>query len=107
MKMALVLNVKKGEGFWVVDSFDKLTDTRYVVESILNECEFVLRKDGTDLAYRVGPDPRAVENGIVISSGDNTSRHSVRVLIDAPRTLKILRDKLYENDHASHYSSQR
>lgn len=106
--MALVLNVKKGEGFWIVAK-DRpgVPDMRYIVESILDVQTFVLRKEGTDLAYRVETSPRKIDNNLTIYSGENTSRHSVRILIDAPRDLTILRDKLYEKQDAGHHTAKK
>lgn len=103
--MALVLNIKVGSGFWLTDEEYPDNDVRFVVESILSSREFVLRREGTDYAYRIGRVKKEVFDSVSISAGENTSRFSVRVLIDAPRDLKVLRDKLYEKAYADQDSA--
>ncbi len=98
--MPLVLGFKKDEDFYVADTqvrvIDIVSDSRVMVEA--QGKEFMLRDDmGTKVA-----------DNIKLSVGNSGDMETARILIDAPRSMNIVRGRLkrssrYEKpDHNGH-----
>lgn len=89
--MALILNMKLGRSFYV-------GDLKYTMENVKSQRKFLLREhtpiervfEVTDLGQSEGKD------GVLFSAAESWRRDVGRVMIEAPRDVKILRDNLYE-----------
>ena len=86
--MPLVLSFKEDDEFYVGDKVFFVTEiagpARFVIED-----EFGRRWDVTDeRAVEIAPD-------VMASVGKNGSNHLARLVIDAPRSVPILRGELY------------
>lgn len=90
--MALVLTVEEGRSFFV-------GGTEIVVEHIIHPEKYKLRVKGAiDNLVEVDFNGCEVLPDITISSGPSTGRaHLAKLVITAPRSVKILRDNLYYN----------
>lgn len=85
--MALVLSMKRGDGFWVGGK-------RIELEEIEDEKLFWLRVDGKRLRI-TDQEAREVVPDVLVSSGGYYSCGMVRIAITAPRSIEILRDERY------------
>lgn len=95
--MALVLAIGLDEDFYV-------KDTRVSLDSITHELKFKLKVHGSamDNVYEI-TDKHALEilPNVRVSAGTNADlvKGYVKVVIDAPKTIKILREDLYNEAH--------
>jgi len=94
--MALVISVKEGEKFYI-------QDTPVEVSRILDPLKFKVTVIGSTMnsVFNIS-DRVAVEilPGVMVSAGKNGSMLAVKVVIQAPKTIKILRAALYgDQDH--------
>ena len=92
--MPLVLSQKIGDDFYAGDS-------RFAVTDIYQDTSFTLVKDGVDKYEITEYEAVEVMPEVFISSGDFFQSGVVRVVIDAPRSIVILRgDKYREQQEA-------
>ncbi len=93
--MALVLGVKENLSFYVAD-------TQVIVTQIITSTKFKITvcAPGMYHVYTI-TDQRALEilPKVMVSAGSNTSLSMVKVVIEAPRNIKILRDSLYHEEN--------
>jgi hypothetical protein len=96
--MALILGVKAGDRFYV-------GDTRVDVVSIADPKQIVLRVEGDGADHAI-TDKESVEilPSVFVSCGVSTKPGSgfaalPRIVIEAPRSITILRGELYERQH--------
>ncbi len=101
MKMALVLMMQEGRSFY-------LNDLQVTVEKIITPTRATLVIDGAIIQkVTIGPNHRTeLMPGIYAQIGmtqdnqdkitDDTSIDTVKVALEAPRNIKILRDNLYD-----------
>ena len=88
--MALVLGMTEGRSFY-------LADIRVEVEKIVTPTRVSLKIHG-DIIQKVtiGPNHRTeLMPGIYASIGTDSTIDQVKVALEAPRNIKILRDNLY------------
>jgi hypothetical protein len=86
--MALVLTLREGDDFYVEDQ-------RFVVLEIYSQTSFRLNKEG-HCTYEVTEyEGIEVIPDVFVSSGDYYQNGVVRVVIDAPRSVLILRGAKY------------
>ncbi len=88
--MALVLGMLEGRSFY-------LADTRVEVEKIHSPTRVTLVVHGSFLQkMTIGPNHRTeLMSGIFASIGTDSTIDQVKVALEAPRSIKILRDNLY------------
>jgi len=93
--VALVLSLKHGEHFWVAHA-------KVTVGEIVDAKLFWLEVEGGQ-KHRV-TDDRATEimDDVFVSSGDMFNLGLLRVVIDAPRSIEILRDERYRAKYPQH-----
>jgi hypothetical protein len=89
--MALVLGMLEGRSFY-------LADTRVEVEKIFTPNRVSLIVHGSILRkVTIGPNHRTeLMPGIYASIGTDSTIDQVKVALEAPRNIKILRDNLYD-----------
>lgn len=88
--MGLVIGLKEEDAFYV-------GDVRVEVDRILNPKKFRLKVTGpVDQMFMID-DTRSTEimPQVMVSAGLSRDHWMVRAVIDAPRNIKILREKLY------------
>lgn len=82
--MALIITVKQGGDFF-------LNREKYVVDKILSPHAFVVRGE-EDVYYHISADrAMEVDKEVYISAGTNQHWKSVKLVIAAPMSIKILR----------------
>lgn len=99
--MALVLTLSKGQDFYVGQE-------RFVVTGVYGEQQFGLCRDSTGQMFEV-TETRATEimEDVFVSAGERRpSAGSVRIAIEAPPTMLVLRGERYRNQPA-HRRGQR
>jgi len=90
--MALVLNIKQGESFYI-------EDTQYVMEKVISNNKFTLRENGFITRKFEVDDSATTDLGksITVQAAPSWRENIGRVAISAPKDMKILRETLYEN----------
>ena len=90
--MALVLGMQEGRSFY-------LNHIRVQVEKILTPTRATLLIYGPVIKkVTIGPNHRTeIEPGIYAQIGTDSTIEQVKVALEAPRSIKILRDNLYES----------
>lgn len=87
--MALVFQLNEGEDFYVVHE-------QVIVQTIVSPREFILHRvrDGENITIREG---RAVEvfHNVYVSVGARGQSDMARVVIEAPRSISLLRGENY------------
>ena len=96
--MALVLTLKTGQDFYVAD-------TQVFVGRVVHERHFYLEVPSSKSSYEV-TDQEAVEMrevpDVFFSAGDRSAPNLVRVAIDAPQEIAIMRgDKRRNESHGT------
>ena len=89
--MALVLGMQEGRSFY-------LNHIRVQVEKISTPTRATLLIYGPVIKkVTIGPNHRTeIEPGIYAQIGTDSTIEQVKVALEAPRSIKILRDNLYE-----------
>ena len=89
--MALILGMAAGRSFY-------LNDIRVEVEQIVTPTRVSLIVHGAFLKkMTIGPNHRTeLLPGIYASIGTDSDAEQAKVVLEAPRNIKILRDKLYD-----------
>ncbi len=89
--MALVLGIQEGRSFY-------LGDTRVELEKISTPTRASLLIHGAiNRIVTIGPNHRTeLMPGIYASIGTDSTIEQIKVALEAPRNVKILRDNLYE-----------
>lgn len=89
--MALVLGMQEGRSFY-------LNNTRVVLEKISTPTRAVLVIHGAIIKkVTIGPNHRTeLEPGIYAQIGTGSTVDHLKIALEAPRNIKILRDNLYE-----------
>ena len=89
--MALVLGMAQGRSFY-------LNDIQVEVEKIVTPTRVNLIVHGAFLKkMTIGPNHRTeLLPGIYASIGTDSDAEQAKVVLEAPRNIKILRDKLYD-----------
>ena len=89
--MALVLGMQEGRSFY-------LADTKVTVEKISSPTRAILSVNGAIIQkMTIGPNHRTeLLPGIYASIGTDSTVDQIKVVLEAPRTVKILRDNLYD-----------
>jgi hypothetical protein len=92
--MPLVLSLREGQDFYVAED-------QFVVDEIRDETDFTIRHAKTKQLFDV-TDAHAVEilPDVLVSAGDNAPSSMVRVTIDAPEQILVLRGDKYRNPPA-------
>lgn len=86
--MPLILSLKLGDEFTV-------DGKRLVVKQITKDRHFILHHEESDTHFECVMDRMSeVEPDVFISSGDRANQNTARVVIDAPRDIKIERGKV-------------
>lgn len=90
--MALVLGMQEGRSFY-------LNNTRVEVEKISTPTRATLLIHGAIIRkVTIGPNHRTeLEPGVYAQIGTDSTIDQIKVAIEAPRSIKILRDNLYES----------
>jgi len=87
--MALVFQLNQGEDFYV-------DHEQVIVQAIISPREFILHRvrDGKNLTFREG---RVVEmfDNVHVSVGARGQSDSARIVIEAPRSISLLRGENY------------
>jgi len=88
--MALVLGMQQGRSFY-------LNNTKVVVEKISTPTRATLLIHGPIIQkVTIGPNHRTeLEPGVYAQIGLDSTIDQIKVAIEAPRNVKILRDNLY------------
>lgn len=87
--MPLVLSLKEGDDFWV-------NDQQVVIDQIENGSKFAVRVDGSDRPKEItDAKAREVLPDVFVSAGGFYKYGMVRVVIEAPRSIEILRGDRY------------
>ena len=88
--MALVLNIKEGDSFFVADM--EYTMHRVVAQNriILKEHSFMPKLIEVDDKTRI-----KISEGVFVQAAESWRPKIGRVAIEAPKDIKILRDTLY------------
>lgn len=83
--MALVLSLRSGQDFIV-------GETRFLVERVHDDRHFRVRNVDLGKSFNI-TDEHATEimNGVFVSAGDNSPLGVARVVVDAPRAIKVSR----------------
>lgn len=89
--MALVLGMQEGRSFY-------LNDLRVEVEKISTPTRVTLQIHGDIINKKtIGPNHRTeLMPGIYASIGTDSTIDQVKIALEAPRNIKILRDNLYD-----------
>ena len=89
--MALVLGIQEGRSFY-------LDNTRVELERISTPTRATLLIHGpVNKKVTIGPNHRTeLEPGVYAQIGTDSTIEQIKVAIEAPRSIKILRDNLYE-----------
>jgi len=82
--MGLILTRRQGEDFYV-------EDTRFRVSQVFDNRHFVLKTDQGDLFEITGTRMAEVMPDVWVSAGDRADHSHARVVIEAPREIKLLR----------------
>lgn len=83
--MPLVLSLKEGDDFWV-------GDRQLTVDQIESGSKFSLRLDGSDRPKEItDAKAREVLPDVFVSAGGFYKYGMIRVVIEAPRSIEILR----------------
>ena len=93
--MPLVLSLKQGEDFWV-------RDQQVVVSEIVNATRFHVAVVGTGKTYEI-TDAEATEilKDVFVSAGDFYKYGMIRVAIEAPLEIEILRGDRYRRKYGA------
>lgn len=85
--MPLILSLKEGDTFTI-------DGRECVVEKILPNRHFVVHHVATDTRFEIVMDRMSeVEPDVFVSSGDRAGQHTARVVVDAPRSIRVKKDK--------------
>lgn len=89
--MALVLGIQEGRSFY-------LNNTKVELEKISTPTRATLLIHGAIIRkVTIGPNHRTeLEPGIYAQIGTDSTVEQLKIAIEAPRNIKILRDNLYE-----------
>jgi hypothetical protein len=92
--MALVLGLEAGKSVFV-------GDRRILLTKIHNPKRFVVRVDGPmDSEYEITDQVRTeVLPKVFLQAGNTGNASMVKIVIEAPRSMVILREKLYQQGH--------
>lgn len=91
--MPLVLSLKEGDDFWI-------SDRQIVVNRIENGSKFDVLVEGSDRPKEItDAKAREVLPDVFVSAGGFYKYDMVRVVIEAPRTIEILRGDRYRAKH--------
>lgn len=89
--MPLVLSLKEGDDFWV-------NDRQLVVDRIADGSHFTLRVEGEDRPKEItDTKAREVMTDVFVSAGGFYKYGMIRVVIEAPREIEILRGDRYRS----------
>lgn len=90
--MALVLTLRADEDFCVGDRC-------FVLTNIEGPLSFRLQEVGTDRTFHVTDAmSHEIMPDVFVAAGENSYKSMVRVSVDAPRELKVLRGEHYRGD---------
>ncbi len=83
--MPLILSLKQGDDFTI-------SGKRLKIVEILPDRHFLVHHEETDTFYEIVMDRMTeVEPDVFVSSGDRANATTARVVIDAPRRIRISR----------------
>jgi hypothetical protein len=83
----LILSLKEGDDFTVAGK-------RMHIVKVLPDRHFVVYHESTDTHFEIVMDRMSeVEPDVFVSSGDRANASTARVVIDAPREIRIKRSK--------------
>lgn len=92
--MALTISLLKDDGFWIVGE-TPAQDKRFVMDEVYLSRGFVL-VDGSGVKYDVTPnDEVEIFPEVWVSDGHRQIVGKARCVFDAPKSIRILRDELY------------
>lgn len=87
--MPLVLSLKEGDDFWV-------DDQQIVVSKIEHGARFWVTVEGAGKSHEItDTKSREVRPDVFVSAGEFFKYGMIRVVIEAPRTIEILRGDRY------------
>ena len=95
--MPLAIGVREGEDFYVGND-------KFLLEEIVSETNFKLVHCTPAMNYQfrvTDQQMTEVMPNVKVGVGLKGTMNMVRVLIDAPKNLKILRGELYREEHGS------
>jgi hypothetical protein len=89
--MALVLSLRKTQDFYVGTE-------RFVMEVVHSEKLFRVRRESTGQTFEIS-DTTAIEvmDEVFVSAGDDPPPQTARIVISAPRNIRVLRGEKYRN----------
>jgi len=89
--MALVLGIQEGRSFFLNDLEVKVVKIASPTRAILEVNGYLITK------MTIGPNHRTeLIPGVYASIGTESTIDQVKIALEAPRNIKILRDSLYE-----------
>lgn len=90
--MALVLALKSGQAFYVEHE-------RFVVGAVVSEIDFEVTHERTGKTHHV-TDSKSVEvlPDVFVSAGDRQQMLMARIAFEAPRSIRILRQEVYDQE---------
>ena len=90
--MALVLALKSGQAFYV-------DHTRFVVGNVVSEIDFTVTHEESGKTYHVTETKSAeIMPDVFVQAGDRQQMLMARVAFDAPRSIRILRQEVYDQE---------
>lgn len=95
--MALTFTMQQGDGFWICGD-TPAEDQRFVMDEIFLSRGFTLRGPDDKLYNCEAATEVEIAPNVWVSDGHRLIVGKARVVFEAPRSIKILRDDLY---HAS------
>lgn len=85
--MPLILSLKEGDDFTVAGK-------RMRIVKVMPDRHFLVHHEETDTHFEIVMDRMSeVEPDVFVSSGDRANSSTARVVIDAPRSVRIKRGK--------------
>lgn len=92
--MALVLGMQEGRSFFLNDIEVKILKIATPTRAILEVNGYMITK------VTIGPNHRTeLIPGVYASIGTDSTVEQIKVALEAPRNIKILRDNLYHDAH--------
>lgn len=92
--MALVLGMQEGRSFYLNDLEVKVVKIVTPTRAILEVNGYLITK------VTIGPNHRTeLMPGVYASIGTDSNVDQVKIALEAPRNIKILRDNLYHDAH--------
>lgn len=94
--MALILSLRKGDDFFV-------DDARVIVTDVKGPNDFTLCDEENQEEFHITDlESKEVREHVYVSAGDYLSSGQVRLVIEAPRSIRILRGDKYRESVSSY-----